>query len=369
MSNVVNFKATLTPEESKINVDVSSDKITSFSKGNLETFNSFFNPDSAPKIYGSQSFVTYVSTMLINISDIEDDNNSETKNSQKVRVGINPEYDAIKSDITENGFDLTEKPIMVFKLPNGKYEIGEGRTRLMVLKALGMTNIIANVFAETSASNKIKFALMMNTTKKPFGAASVNDLLQAIKALISLGTIKSVKADANGIQSMTDAIEYELGIMAGGKLKPAQWNSIVFDALEDLTGAKLVSSFPNGAGTTEWLEENGYTNNRETMYVPVAEFLEKIAKKMVTLSKDYPNVKEFKLIIYKGTLKAGNPEKDWKESVLKFKNKYEDFEEKLSELRFNGADIDDSRFKIYGAIPQVLSLKKKYPMNRLVVYK
>ena len=362
------IKLDLHTPETKVCINVASKGVTSFSKENLETFNSMFNPDSSPKIYGQQSFVKYLHNDLIDINDIEDEHNSETVNSQRVRVGLNPQYEAIKTDITLEGFDLSEKPIMVFKLPNGKYEVGEGRTRLAVLKSLGMTNIIANVFDVATTSDRIRFALMMNTIKKPYGAASEQDILQAIRSLISLGSIKSLKPTAENVLIMREAIEAELFIIAGKKLKPAQWNYIVEEGITDLTGVKMVSSFPMGNGVAKWLEKNGYTDNREVMYVPVAEFLEKIYSKMLNLYKNYPNIKEFKLIIYKGTLKASDPEKDWVDNVLKFKQTYDKFESTLSELRFRGAEVDTSRFKLYGAIPQVESLKKKYPMNRLVLY-
>ena len=54
----------------------------------------------------------------------------------------------------------------------------------------------------------------------------------------------------------------------------------------------------------EWLDKNGYRLQRDLEYVPVAEFLEKVAKKMVTLASDVTkkDVKEFKLIIYKGVV-------------------------------------------------------------------
>ena len=45
------------------------------------------------------------------------------------------------------------------------------------------------------------------------------------------------------------------------------------------------------------------------------------------------------------------------------------FENKISDIRFNGVRIDDSRIKIYGAIPQVRSLADKYPMDKIYVYK
>ena len=48
----------------------------------------------------------------------------------------------------EDGFSLAERlPIMVVKLPSGKYLLIDGRTRFTILRdVFGMKNFIADVF-------------------------------------------------------------------------------------------------------------------------------------------------------------------------------------------------------------------------------
>ena len=370
MSNILKLTTAMTKEEASLVVEVSQPNITNFTNADLNTFMKFFNPASSPSIYGSSSIVKFKNIMLVDVDKIDFDD-SGVDFAQVVRVGINPQYAAVRSDISNNGFSLTEEPIMVFESSNGRYIIGEGRTRLKILKEeFGVTKVIVAVFEEASIATRIKFGLMMNTSKKPYGEASVADLERGIMKLIEIGEIKKQPNTVEGKDELTFNIQTQLNIMSNNKLKPADYNAIVLKAVEASYGISMYASFPGGKGVKEWLDKNGYTDSREVEYVPVAEFLEKVAKKMVTLASDVTkkDVKEFKLIIYKGTLSSSNPEKDWIENVKGFKKKYDEFESALSKIRFSDGEVDDSRFKIYGAIPQSSNLSKKYPMNRLVIF-
>ena len=73
--------------------------------------------------------------------------------------------------------------------------------------------------------------------------------------------------------------------------------------------------------------------------------------------------------MYIGVPSASDPEGSWITDGAGFKKRFDDFEKKISKIRFNNTEINDRDIKIYGAIPQVRSLDKKYPMNRVYVYK
>jgi len=70
-----------------------------------------------------------------------------------------------------------------------------------------------------------------------------------------------------------------------------------------------------------------------------------------------------------GVPKASDPEGSWLKDGAGFKKRFDTFEEQIAEIRFNGVRVDTTRIKIWGAISQVRSLNKKYPMNRVYVYK
>jgi hypothetical protein len=94
---------------------------------------------------------------------------------------------------------------------------------------------------------------------------------------------------------------------------------------------------------------------------------------MVTLSKkmlrEQKNITEVRFIIHPGVLKPRDPENEWIKTCANFKKDFNQFELDLAEYRFNGVRADNSKIKIYGAIPAVRSLEHKYPMDRLYVYK
>ena len=105
-------------------------------------------------------------------------------------------------------------------------------------------------------------------------------------------------------------------------------------------------------------------------YVAVAAFDEKIYARFIReLGKVDKTVTEIRFIMQIGVPNARDPEGTWIKDAAGFKKRFTSFENKISDIRFNGVRIDDSRIKIYGAIPQVRSLADKYPMDRIYVYK
>ena len=221
-----------------------------------------------------------------------------------------------------------------------------------------MTNIIAEVFETVSAADALRFATAQNAQKKPFGKASWTDIQKTILQLIDMGEIKG--------PNFADAITYELNIITT-KLKPQQMNLIIHSGVEKATGISPVLSFPGGKGADEWLIENGYTDTRELMYVPVSAFIEKVHAKMINTIKNYPH-KEIRFILHCGVPEAQDTEGYWKGLVAKFGKKFRLYEREVSNARFGGAEIVEGNYKIYGGIPQIRSLENQYPMDKLVVY-
>ena len=184
--------------------------------------------------------------------------------------------------------------------------------------------------------------------------------------LIELGEIK-FEEGSMGITRMTDNIKNALTQMSC-KLTANQTNDIIHGGITKLTGVRQVESFPNGKGVNDWLEENGYVDNTEIMYVPVSlAFIGKLHTTMVNKVKDNPSVQEFRMVGYIGVLNADNPAADWKKN-LGFKKELIDFENALSNLRFGGVKRCSPRIKFHGLIPQVKELEDKYPMNKLYIF-
>jgi len=375
--------AVLTNEEKEITIKFSdlNRRTRRFLEKHLKTYRKIRVKEAYPSILGSQApqNFTHDDAFLIEIVKLELDN----KNFEQIpRANVNPEKSNIYDDIDLNGFTLAQLTILVVRMPNGKYLIIEGRTRVRVLRDLGVTNIIAEVFDYTGDMSKfepnaVRFATFMNTQNKPYGQASVADVLKVIRYLITSGEIQLQADTIKGRAIFTQAVHHELNLMTAGKLKPIQWDTITHKALEQGYGYTNVISFPNGEGAQEYLEETllGPEKIAEDLakgikYVVVASFIEKFHGRMVSeISKMNKSIKEIRMITHTGVPKSIDPEKDWITNVVKIKLKFDTHESQVSEVRFHGVRPDTTKITLFGGIPQVRSLEPKYLMNKLYIYK
>ena len=373
--NIETNRDAMTSAEKKVVLDLTPDKTTEFTRENLETYDLIRVRAAHPRVFGSQSPKWLISTgaYLVDVSDIDLDN---VIFEQVARVNVSPVWQVLKEDIIKNGFNLAELGIMVMRLENGKYIVMEGRSRLKILQEMGMTNIVAEVFRETTIANMVRFALFMNSTKKPYGEASVQDITKGINYLIENGVIKKEPNTVQGRSALAIAVSTELTYMSGGKLTNNAFDTIVHNAISKLTGVKNVISFPKGEGSQAYLNNLiGAEQLKEDLengiiYVARANFTEKIYSGMIkALEKSDPDVKQIRFIIQIGVPKAVDPENDWIKNGAGFKKQFDIFEKKISKIRFHNVEVNDSRVCIYGCIPQVRSLDHKYTMNRLYIYR
>ena len=367
-----------TAEEMEAVVNVARDRVTKFTEKNLETYDLLRSKGANPSVFGSTSPMWgpnktpwYDTTALVDISLINYDDKFGT---QKARVTTNPERDTIDLDIRRNGFSLAELGIILVRRPDGRYDFVEGRTRFGILLDLGMTNIIAEVMHPTTDDNILIFALKMNNSKKKSGEASFEDNREAILSLVESGLIGKEKDTTAGRALMTDKVNYYLDEM-NANLKPAERDRIVADALEGLLGYKTVYTFKSNDEAVERIEEvvgkERMASDRKEgiVYVAVSDYIEKIHSRMINVATVFgSDVTEIRMVIYKGTLDSKNPEKSWKFNVRDFAERFGGYESDLSNTRFNGVRVDDSRIKIYAGLPAVVSLNEDYPIDKLYIY-
>ena len=366
----------MTEAEQEVTIKVSSDKVNSFTEENLNTYDSVRSKAANPRIFGSQrpNWLNSLGALLINISDIITDN---LQYEQIARQNVNPKEPQIREDVTINGFSLAELGIIVAKSKiKGKWIIVEGRTRFKFLVELGMTNIIAETFEEISLGNLLRFSGFMNSTKKPYGEASIGDMTKIILSLIDSGEIPSQPDTLSGRAILTDTIRYELEFIGASRLKPSQIDLIVYEGIAKSTGVKSVISFPGGKDAQEYLEKLlGAEKVAEDLangikYVALAAWAEKMYPRFISeIGKIDKTITEIRLVVQIGVPNSSDPEGSWIKDGAGFKKTFDIFENKISDIRFNGVRIDNSKIKIYGVIPQVRSLNNQYPMNRVYVYK
>ena len=366
----------MTSAEKEVVINLNPDNVTEFTNANLATYDRLRVKEAYPRIFGTQSppWLNYFGPKLVNVSDIELDNKMF---EQTVRANINPKGPDVRDDIRFNGFNLAELGVFLVRLKNGKYLTMEGRSRSKLLREdFGITNVIADVFDVEDMANIVRFALFMNSSKKPFGEASYEDIRNVIMWLIDNGAIAKQPDTSAGRTALVDAITTELDFISGGKLKPAQYDLVIHAAVDKALGYKSVISFPNGRGVEDYLndllgaERIAKDLAEGIKYVPVAIFDEKMYPRMITETAKAPrSIKEIRFVMYMGVPKASDPEGSWLKDGAGFKKRFDTFEEQIAEIRFNGVRVDTTRIKIWGAISQVRSLNKKYPMNRVYVYK
>jgi hypothetical protein len=246
-------------------------------------------------------------------------------------------------------------------LGDGKYIILEGRTRFYILRALGVKNIIADVFEQTTSANALRFAVAQNSQKKPHGPASFPDVNKAILELIRMGEI-----DAKA-PNFTDLVSEEI-MRITNKLEPQEINRIIHNANDVVQGERTVFSYPKGEGVKQWLQANGYTDNREIMYHPVSTYDVKTMLAGIRQAKLFPNIKEIRLVVHGSVLNAKDPAGQWIKNCKGFKNSFNAMMKDISKEFFGGAPIRMNQVRLYGAIPQVKALEDKYPMDELYLF-
>jgi len=396
-SNIIN----LYDEEVELVVRVNDPFIDRFSDENLDTYMDLRSPGYYPRIYGlkSPTFFEYSETRLINVDDIILDAN----NTQVPRTGVNPAEPDIEARMHREGFELFKQTIFVTKHPNivGKYIIIEGRTRAkLLIEEFGMENIIAEVFVgknggSMSFNDILRFGVYMNSSKDVSGKTTYLDLLNAITLLIA--SDKEAFPDDLERPDFMEIVAAELDFLSDHKITNGELNRLLIAAEEQWQGTPLVRSFKKDSKEAQTLMEKtiGHQKLREDaakgIYYKlssniVVNFPKMIVNGMaqsVQLAEEYDGIplKELRLVIYCGTLKAYDPGQDWIDNVLGYQKAVKSWCKLVSRHLFNNVDLTDVNVKdenftpqnqcvtIYGCIPQVIKLQDKYPMDKIVLYK
>ena len=379
--NVINLQ-TPSIEEQTVFFDVARDNITRFTEENLATYEVLRSKACYPEVFGYQSpqwgpngTSWYADTGLVNIGLINFD---DKYGGQKVRVTTNPKRDALELKIERAKFGLMHLGILLVRRPDGRYDFVEGRTRFGILLALGMTNIIAEIMHPTTAANVRIAGTKMNNLHAPAGPASFEDNRETILSLTEVGedgepaVIPKQKNTVSGRQKLVDDVNHWLGEMQAS-LTPSERDQIIEAVWDNVLQVKTVYSFKNGEAQERLEEILGPKRIAEDaakgiIYLAYSDNIKNLHAAMIR-HKLSNTTKEVRLVIYKGTLAMSDPEKCWKETVMNFKKEFDVWERDLSVIRFNNTNIDDSIYKVYAGIPQVVSLEKEsISINELYIY-
>ena len=344
---------------------------------------------------------SYVGCEIIDINDLESESGDLIAGghhiTQTVRKGQNKKLIAIRESIQEKGFDLSTIPIAVHKKinPDGTFEyiLLDGRTRLGILKDLKVRNIIVDVFIIPRADRRLVFGTNSNSSASESGKSTKEDYLYVLLTLLEQDSpivslplpFKNIKIKQKGGTERRAKIANALSYVVKEKLSlntisdpDLRW--VVNQCIEERAEQRTLRNFPHESGIKAYIEDP--TNDFETLisnstvlYHPVSgrnnsnqgkafqSAIEKISKNPAL---------RVEMVLYGGAPDPLKPDTDWIKSTWEWWEDFDRFMAKMCVI-FDGQKTAKgewnnmpSNIRIAGAVPQVESLSKRFPMERLV---
>jgi len=284
-------------------------------------------------------------------------------NTQEARASGNPEYAEIRKNILANGFDLSNFPISIRRLPEGKLVPMDGRTRNSILKEIGMKNVIVAIYT-CSDDDASKFAIWSNSEGyRPRGFAKMEDIYEeCLRALDR----KWIKNDMAIIKERIDSICSEIFT----ETKRSELTALVYNHYNQMNpneeGVVITKCqyWNNSSQIKTWLNVNKYLNTDKIIYFPVS--YSTVSKGIINAAqKAYENPNhEIRVVVHTGVLTANDLEQCYKGRVITFKETWENSLAKLGFAFFDSIAPTKGRIKLYGAIPAVSTLHSLDKMIR-----
>jgi hypothetical protein len=338
-----------------------------FTKNDLKDFKSLnreeynverYNQKAIEKKWPSMKFhgVDLIETDAVTQSGI-------AGNTQESRAaGGNSEYPEIRKNIFTNGFDLSNFPISIRKMPDGKLMLMDGRTRFSILKEMGAKNVIAAIYTG-SDDDTSNFGIWSNTEGyRPRGFAKMEDIYAECLLAVNSKWIKNdIRVIKERIDSMCQEIFTETKRSELAQLVYNHHNQMVSD---DGETSNVCHVWQNSTQIKTWLTINKYLNTDKIIYFPIS--FSTVSKGIVNASKlSYENPDhEIRVVIHTGVLTANDLGQCYRDRVLAFKESWENNLGKLGFAFFNSLAPTGGRIKLYGALPAVSTLHSLDKMIR-----
>lgn len=268
-------------------------------------------------------------------------------------------------NLDKRGYELSHIPVSVCQLPDGKTHIMDGRTRLEHLIERGFTNIIVDVYKSNNIGTFEDWQTYANPPPEVRSPQKTEDLIRRGADKIRNGTL-----NPNNDIEIYKWIEK----ISGGAYSHKTVGKIVSGMIESSGGTSSSKSYTETAAK-QFLNMYGYHDNTKEngiYYLIIsgeskASSVIAAAKYMGKLSVEGKKVKELRLVINTGTLKGSDPSISWKKCVDDFRDEFENNLNIIKTYFFGSGDID-TRIKLYGVLPSVISLSQEYPMDRMVIF-
>lgn len=310
---------------------------------------------------------------------------------QKARSGGNPSHKQINDSIKDGlGYDLKSIPIAlnVCKDKDGiYYELLDGRTRWQILKNMGVTNVIADIFQIEPKDQALLFGSQANNAELASGQATKEDIVNIVKNLIhmksdlvplpfpinSIGKVKD-KAKMVARQQIVERILSDsIDKLGMGNITPANAKWVINKLIDSNTSDPLVVSFPAKSGIGLYLKSKfniDINNDPYFNYLVTSQGSQDkigyVVQSAVKKLKEDPS-RPVGIILYHPNPGHKNSEVEWLKATQKTIGDIKQLFEDTGKLLFGGQKLDFSKVQIIGAVPQIRSLSEEFPMDKLVL--
>ena len=302
-----------------------------------------------------------VNTKLINF-DTE-------RNIQQYRASKrNPSINDVKRSIQEQGYKLNKEMPVLYKNPDGTYDIITGNTRYWVLEQFNFTNLIAYVYEGISNSNtkgieldKRELSVVLNPAEDPSEPASMEDVIQYGLAVCNANVIDVNSPTA--FDQIKKKIARSTFAIQLSDSKVSYCVATIMNRADGYAGEEIVPL--NNIEANKWIYDAKLINipNKVRYIVKSYDMVRSNVVEAIQEAAQYPN-EEVRLIIHGGIL-GGNPGTTWENRVTKFWYRKNEILNDFQQVIFGGKTKDIQNFVLYGAIPQVESM---HDLNKLVLF-
>ena len=338
-----------------------------FTQKDLDDCKSFNTEELSPQRYNNKAISKKWPSMEfhgLNLVDTDAITQSGILgNTQEARASGNSEYEDIRKSILANGFDLSNFPISIRKLPEGKLVFMDGRTRFSILKEIGMKNVIVAIYT-CSDNDASKFGGWSNCEGyRPRGFAKMEDIYEeCLRALDK----KWIENDMAIIKERIDSISSEIFT----ETKRSELTALVYNHYNQMNPSEegvvitKCQYWNNQSQIKTWLNVNKYLDTDKIIYFPVS--FSTVSKGIINAAKkayENPN-HEIRVVVHTGVLTASDLEQCYKGRVITFKETWENSLAKLGFAFFDSIAPTKGRIKLYGAIPAVSTLHSLDKMIR-----
>lgn len=338
-----------------------------FTQKDLDDCKSFNTEELSPQRYNNKAISKKWPSMEfhgLNLVDTDAITQSGILgNTQEARASGNSEYEDIRKSILANGFDLSNFPISIRKLPEGKLVFMDGRTRFSILKEIGMKNVIVAIYT-CSDNDASKFGGWSNCEGyRPRGFAKMEDIYEeCLRALDK----KWIENDMAIIKERIDSISSEIFT----ETKRSELTALVYNHYNQMNPSEegvvitKCQYWNNQSQIKTWLNVNKYLDTDKIIYFPVS--FSTVSKGIINAAKkayENPN-HEIRVVVHTGVLTASDLEQCYKDRVITFKETWENSLAKLGFAFFDSIAPTKGRIKLYGAIPAVSTLHSLDKMIR-----